>query len=86
MRLHHPSFLLMVDNRDNSTFGAATKFTAKLKVWNHEAFGNTFHNKKVLMNRFRGIQPQYVQSEYLDKLELEIGKNMKELILHEEMH
>ena len=74
MWLLHPQFPKVVEEAsygDRPLLSAISKFTTKVKKWNHEVFGNLFARKRRVLAQLGGIQKALScnPSEYLIRLE-----------------
>ena len=62
------------------------KFTAEVKIWNREVFGDIFQRKKRVKARLRGIQSRLAEgpSSHLLQLESILRKEYVEVLQYEE--
>ena len=88
MWMSHPLFLKVVNDswiKDGSLKENVEKFTADVKIWNKEVFGDIFQRKKWVEARLRGIQSNIVEgpNEYLLNLESQHRKEYFEIVQQE---
>ena len=86
--MSHPLFPKVVNDswiKDGSLKENVEKFTADVKIWNKEVFGDIFQRKKWVEARLRGIQSNIVEgpNEYLLNLESQHRKEYFEILQQE---
>ena len=86
--MSHPLFPKVVNDswiKDGSLKENVEKFTADVKIWNKEVFGDIFQRKKWVEARLRGIQSNIVEgpNEYLLNLESQHRKEYFEIVQQE---
>ncbi|KAF7813509.1 ribonuclease H [Senna tora] len=60
-------------------------FTAKIRKWNSETFGHIDSRKRHLMARIDGIQRVRRRNPFLDRLEVELQQQLREVLAQEEL-
>ena len=89
MWMSHPLFPKAVADswtEDGPLKLTVEKFTADVKIWNREVFGDIFQRKKRIEARLRGIQTRIAEgpNSHLLNLESHLRKEYFEVIQHEE--
>ena len=62
------------------------KFTADVKIWNKEVFGNLFHRKNRVEARLKGVQTSlaFCPNDHLLNLDAQLRKDHFEILQQEE--
>lgn len=89
MWMSHPLFPIVLTNswiEDGPLKLNVEKFTADVKIWNREVFGDIFHRRKRIEARIRGIQTIIANgpNEYLLNLECQLKQEYFEVLQYKE--